>query len=464
MANNPYLRNAEVLGGTLINPAANTPQQYEQRRRQYFGSETSLFVEKYAKYASDFVKALAQGLNKDDPTLWETVYLRFSDIGRATATTTKLSDDYKRILIANRKADYIRPGTKFVTMGSTWLAINPNNMSGVGAGGIVQRCNAVWNHLDWYGNVVSEPIAVDRYLSRANNTDTQEAMNLTKGYFDVKAQKNKETAQLGENSRMILGRNCYRITGFSDFTQEFTGDYESVRMLEFSIHYEEPNYTIDDMENHVAGGKEFSWNVRIAGRPNMTAGETALFTASSQRKNQTVESSENHPISYLWSSSDETVATVDENGIVTTTGSGVCTITATLAQNPAYSAEMELAVAPVEKYGVVKFLQTVPEKLSLFESVTLEAAYFWNGEKKDYPLTWQFSGADKEDYSVDVNGNTATITCWSGSVKPLMAVVQYESESSGVVPAEDLFPGVGVYPKVYEEDGFAAAEIALEGF
>lgn len=436
MAENPYIKNAMLLAGGIADVMTNTPAQYADRQKQYFGNETSLFVQKHAKYASDFFRAQAQGLTRDAPMLWETVYLRMADIGRATANSSKLSDDYKRVLIANRRVDYIRPGTKFVTMGSTWLAINPNNISGVGAGGIVQRCNAVWNHLDWYGNVISEPMAVDRYLSRANNTDTQEAMNLTKGYFDVKCQLNKETAQLAENSRMILGRNCYRITGFSDFTQEFTGDYDSVRLLEFSIHYEEPNLTIDDMENHVAGGKEFLWEVQINGAPNMSVGQSVQFSALSQRNNENVVSTEEHPISYLWSSSDEKVATVDENGTVTAVHEGTCIITASLEQNAGNAAQMAVAVAPMEKDGVVKFLSSVPKTLSLFESVRLEAAYFWNGEKTDEPVLWEFTGADWGAYTTEVDGNSVTITCWSGSVEPLKVTAHYKSEKSALAEIE----------------------------
>lgn len=414
------IKNAALTAGGVLFHATNAPAQYQSRQRQYHADETTRFTEKYAQYASDYVKGQAQGLDSDNMMAWQTIYLRFSDIGRATATTTKKSDDYKRVQIANRSVDYLPPGAKIVTMGSTWLAINPNNISGVGAGGIVQRCNAVWNYLDWYGNVRSEPIAVDRALARANNTDTQEAMNLTKGYFDVKAQLNGATAQLAENSRMILGRNCYRITGFSDFTQEFTGDYSSVRMIEFSIHFEEPNAEIDDMENHVAGGKTFVWEIAISGTPNMAAGDKAAFTASSQRMNVPVINTAEKPITYLWSSSDESVATVDTEGNVTAISDGECVITAVLEQNPAMTAQMAVAVVPAEHGGAVKFLQTPTEKLMYGESTSLEAAYFYDGEKTGEEITWTISGASQEAYTAENEWNRITVRCWGGSAEPLL--------------------------------------------
>ena len=456
------IRNAALTAGMRTFMRTNAPNRYETRQKQFYDRETTSFIEQYARYASDFFQAMAQGLNRDDPKLWETVYMRMADVGRAMATSAKLTDDYKRVLIANRSLDYIRPGTKFVTMGNTWLAINPNNISGVGAGGLVQRCNAVWNYLDWYGNVKSEPIAVDRYLARANNTDTQEAMNLTKGYFDVKCQLNEATKQLAENSRMILGRNCYRITGFSDFTQEFTGDYDSVRLLEFSIHFEEPNLTIDDMENHVAGGKKFSWDVEISGISRMTAGQTARFSARSRRMNETVHSTDEHPIFYIWESSDENVAEVDAWGNVTALGAGEAVITATLEQNPMWRAEMAVMVAPAGSDGTVQFLRSIPDRLSYGESATLEAAYFLNGEQTEEDITWQFEGADEASYTVKIEGNRAEISCWGGSVKTLR-VIAYFAGHDGLFPEYENYPNDEVFPEDREEEVFASAEITLEG-
>lgn len=416
---NPYIRSAAAMAGGVADRVTNAPAQYSDRQRQFLAGGTSAFAEKYARYASDYMAARVQGLDPQDRLAWSDVYLRLSDLGRPTATTTKLTDDYKRVLIPGREIDYLMPGAKIETMGSTWLAINPNNVSGVGAGGLVQRCNAAWRYLDFYGNVKSEPMAVDRYLSRANNTDTQEAMNLTKGYFDVKCQYNEATAQLAENSRIILGRNCYRITGFSDFTQEFTDDYDTVRLLEFSIHYEEPNLTIDDMENYVAGGKMFSWEIKIEGAPNLTAGEDAQFTATSQRNNEDVISTEDHPITYLWTSSDESVATVDESGVVHAVAEGGCVITATLTENPAMAAQMAFTVAPVIRGGHVRMKQTAPQSLSLHEILDLEAVYCVDGEETDQAVEWETRRAAPEAYSAQVNGNQIRIRCWAGSVEPL---------------------------------------------
>lgn len=424
------VKNAMLASGVPLCVKSNTPKQYADRQEQYYEYETSTFVEEIAKYSSDFVKAQVQGIDSNDPWQYTDCYLRMTDMGYPTITSSRKQDDYKMVLVADKRVDYLRPGAKIKTMGSTWLVINPNNVSGVGAGGEVQRCNAVWNHLDWYGNVISEPLAVDRYLARANNTDHQEAVNLPQGYFDVKCQLNPETAELGENSRIILGRNCYRITGFSDFTQEFTGDYDSVRMLEFSIHFEEPNREIDDMERHVAGGLNFSWQSLMRGQANITVGETAQFAVRSLRCGQQVQSTKNKPIYYGWCSSNERVATVTQSGLVTALSAGECTITATLQQNPSIAAKMTVTITDEPVSSTVKIITEVPSSIELMESATVAASVL--GGKGQEVVEWAFSGAEQECYGTDINGNTVIVTCWSGSVTPLTVTASYGGTSASV--------------------------------
>lgn len=419
MDNRGYIRNIGVMSGDCRGTGKNSPAQYSGRKRQYLGSGSACFINQYAKYASDFFEAQAQGLDPKDFSAWRTVALRMSDIVKPSAFMTRNADDYKKILIADRDADYIPPGAKFVTMGSTWLCINPENISSASGTAAVQRCNAAWNHLDWYGNVLSEPIAVEQQLAKASTPDEQDYLLITKGYYDVKCQYNEYTAQLGENSRLILGGSAYMITGFTDFIQEFTGNYESVRLLQFSIRYEEPNAEIDDMENHVAGGKKFSWDIAVTGTPTMTVGNESVFTASSTRCGETVKTSSEHEITYLWTSSDASVAEIGENGDVKAVGTGECEITCTLAQNTEISGKMTVSVEEAAAEPVVKFLGTVPSELDMYTSTIIKAAYFENGAEMQKTVTWTLSGTDAGCFRAAADGNRLTVTCYGGSTTPL---------------------------------------------
>lgn len=407
------------MGGAFPGGTKNVPSQYAGRKRQYLGAESASFINQYSQYASDFFDAQAQGLEEQDFYAWRTVSMRMSDIIKPSASMTRHIDDYKEILIADSDVDYIPPGAKFVTMGSTWLCVNPENISSAYGTGILQRCNAVWNHLDWYGNVLSEPVAVEQQLAKASTPDPQDHLLITKGYYDVKCQYNEHTAQLGENSRLILGGSAYMITGFTDFIQEFTGDYGSVRLLQFSIRYEEPNAETDDMENHVAGGKTFSWDITVSGAPVLMTGSETVFTASSERRGVTVESSEAHPITYLWASSDESVAVVDAEGTVKAVGAGSCEIICTLAQNTAVKTSVPVSVEEASGEPAVRFLSTVPEEIAIYGSAEIKAAYFANGAETDEPVVWDMSGAPAGCFRAATDGNSLSITCYGGSVVPL---------------------------------------------
>lgn len=424
-----YIENVHVINGRIHAPHENEPNQYQNRNYPYMNTASSRHYQEYAKYASDYFTADAQGLNPNDRTAWEKVTLRMADIVRASNATQKQYDDYKTILLDRMKYAYIPRGAKFVTMGSTWLCINPENISGADGIGLIQRCKAVWNHLDWYGNVKSEPMAVDgTEILRANAPDPQYQMPVMKGYYNVKCQYNEDTAQIDDNTRMILGTGCYVVTGYSDFTTEFTGDYDSVRMLEFTIRKDEVNKTTDDLENHVAGGLTFTWEVVVSGPTAVKAGEEIEMSVSSIRCNESVASTEERPINYIWESSDENVATVDENGVVTGVSEGECEITATLEQNP----EKKMSVAiTVSEESTLAWARTPPLALSAYETAVLEVT--------EDDAEWIFSGADENAYRATVNGKYATVVCWSGSVEPLRITVKKDDEEIyAVIPLNGI--------------------------
>lgn len=422
------IKNAKLASGSLVPFATNTPARYADKQTEYFNDETKTFTEKYAKYSSDYVSARAQGLDESDPFAWQTRLIRMADVVRPSAAILRKADNYKIVLFADRDVQYIMLGAKIETMGSFWLVTNPFNVSGSDGSGIVERCNAAWNYLDYYGNVLSEPMVVTNPRADANDSDAQEGNLITKGYFNCVLQYNDVTRQIDTNTRFILGTAAYRVTGYSDFQQEFTGDYTSVRLLEFAVRYEEPNDEIDDMENHVAGGKTFSWEVLISGAAVIPAGTTAQFTAASSRNNEDVESTEEYPISYLWSSSDEEIATVDENGVVTAVSEGTAVITATLSQNPKYFAEFSVSVADAE--DSVEFTTNVPAALSAFEDCEIGAAYFSGGEETDEPLVWTFGGAAQGSYKAVFGGKSGTVYCFGYSATPLVVTASYGDKSA----------------------------------
>lgn len=381
---------------------------------QYMSSATKAHVAEMARYASDFFAAQAEGLNPNDPTAINWYRIRASEnFASLNMSNTSKNDDWRVVYFERPDIDYIKPGTKFWFWNNTWLADNPSNIASVTGNALVKRCNAVWNALDYYGNIVSEPMAITKPTTTANaNTDT-EMMNLADSYIDCIMQANEWTlANLRNNTRMILGTSGFAVRGLSDYIREFTDQQDSVRILRFSLYYQEPLET-DDMENQVAGGLAFSWQINVTGPKSMQAGQSAAFTADSLRNNEPVPAAQT--VTYQWASSNTEVATVDETGLVTAVTDGQVTITCTLSENSNISTSVLLAVQ-TSSSGLA-WASELPENVPVYQSRSISIT------GAQGPVSWSFSGPDENSYTVSTDGETATITCYYPSPTPLTVTV-----------------------------------------
>lgn len=407
----------------------NRPAQYGDRRKVYLGDPTARFVQAYGKYASDYTACRVQGLN-DDPNNfyeWSEQLIRFADARKKGNAIDRPIDNYKEFLMVDPRIEYVPEGAKMETMGSTWLVTNPANISCAVGGGIVRRCNATWNHMDWYGNVLKEPMVVENVKLNASANDFQETMLIMQGYFNIVIQRNEETKNLDVNSRMILGRMAYQITGYADVAQEFTGDDKSCRLLRFTARMTEPDKEKDDLVRRVANAYPFTWEVNVGGRAAMSVGEKAQFTASSLRNGEAADGDEEHDVRYVWFSSDESVCRVDPGGNVTAVGEGDCAITAVLVQNEEHYGTYQVTVA--ESVSGVHWQTDPVEKLNAYGKTTLTAIYTDSGAETEDAVEWAFGGAAEDSYTAEVDGNTATIYCWGGSVNPLTVTATCKGKS-----------------------------------
>ena len=425
------IRSAKLSSGEFARYIpTNTPGQYSDRQKTYFNRDSTAFRHKKLKYASDFVEARAKGLYANDPEGWTTCRVRIADVVRPSSAIQREFDDYKMIIMEDPRIEYVPQGTLFDVMGSMWLSWNPINLSAEDGAGVIRRCKATWNHYDYYGNILKEPLIVDNTLSAASDGAYRTFVNETKGYFNITAQKNKYTTQLDNNSRIMLGTTAYRVTGYTDFLEEFTGDFDSVRLVKFTARFEELNERTDDVVNHIAGGLEFSWVITLSGTPSLYVGNSGAIVPTSTRNGTVIASTSENPVSYIWTSSDENVCTVDENGALLGVSAGTCVITCALEQNPSITAEMPVAVADGVGTKEVQFNGTLPEKLKCLESAEITASYYEDGNETSTDVAFFFSGARPDTYSATVSGNAVRITCFNGSVTPLEITATYGAYSA----------------------------------
>lgn len=426
-----YIKNL-IFGNDGSKVVQNTPEQYNSRQKQYLADRTSRYIAERSYLASDYVQADIQGLL---PYFYDytTLNIRLADILSPNANATKKVDDYKQVLIPDRAVDYLPIGAKINTMGSTWIVINPSNISSVSANAVIARCNATYNSYDYYGNIIVEPIVVEKYTMSNNDNDNSINLVLMDGYFNITCQLNENTKNLGINKRIILGDKPYHITGFTDFIQEFTGNRNNIHIMSFTARIDEPTES-DDLTMGIAGGKEYVVGAELNGQTDLIAGQATNLTADFLINGKKVESTTEHPLTWEYKSSNESIAKVSSDGRVNTYRQGTAKITAKLVQNPLVVASIDLLITEAVNAPYIAFDGLIHDYVSQYSKETFSATYFENNLATNYPLKWSFSGATKRDYiaTVSEDGRLITIECLSASEKPLKITATYNGVKASI--------------------------------
>ena len=417
-------RTAGTLCGGMPRGKSNRAYNDGSLQTQYFQNETQAYTQQMGPYASNVYTAECQGLNPDKFYDWQTVQIRSIRAAQAQTGET-MPDDWQRIYLINpARYTYIPQGAMLKYADNTWIVYKGKNMEAILGAAIVRRCNAVINVLDWYGNIVHVPMSYSKMGTLGNATHATENTITSKNYIACICQLNEYSRQFYENTRIILGNTAYAMRGLDDFTREFTDDPDSVHLMTFTIERVEVQ-PFDNVELGVADYEGFSWNLMVEYNNSMRQGMTQQLSVKSKRNNMDVESSESHPVSYSFESSDESVLTVDETGLLTAVGEGDAEITVTLDQNPNVTQTVLIHV-PAAENAYVAFTSTIPAKLHESEVITLSAAWFENGQATQNTVNITFTGPEDGVFSAEQTGtNTYTLTTYHASPIPLVITASY---------------------------------------
>lgn len=366
-----------------------------------------------APYAGNVFEAEIQGLDYANFYDWQDVVIRSAPVVDAT-TGDNMSADWQRIMIIDRKIDFIPAGAYVKYNDNVWIVFNPDNVASDIGTAVVQRCNTTYNTLDWYGNVIKTPMSMAKGKILASSPYYMEYSAIMDGYGHVLLQYNEATKDLHDNTRVILGNSAYSFYGVVNYAQEFTGDEDSVHIIKADLRVNEITEN-DDRTNRVSDGGSFRFTVEIGGANRMSEGGTQTLTAHFFRNGEEVFDTAEYPLSVSWQTDDGSVATVSEDGVLTANAVGSCKVTATLVQNESITAEFSVEVEEPLQNGV-QFVSNVPETASVFTSFPVEAAYFENGIRTNRPVAIYADGVPENAVTVTaVDGNNATVDVWTAS-------------------------------------------------
>ena len=140
-----------------------------------------------------------------------------------------------------------------------------------------------------------------------------------------------------------------------------------------------------------------------ANTKELNKGETVKASAEVLPANTTDENK-----SVKWSSSNDAVATVDADGIITAVGAGSATITATSNARPEVSGSIDITVnVPLDS---ISFAEGAQNELLKGQSTTLEVVYNPTDTTVDRTVTWDVSGDTDAVELTDNRNGTATVT------------------------------------------------------
>lgn len=427
----PNSLNKNIMNGLLASDrlnqfATNSPANTSPLHSKY-NDEAVAYYHAYAPYASNVFEAEIQGLDYNDFYKWTKVHLRSSNV-IDPSTGENLSTSWQSILILDKKVDFIPIGAYVKYNNSVWIVYNPDNIASPTGNTIVIRCNTTYNTLDYYGNIVKTPMFYAKGTVLASSPYYMELSATIDGYQHVIMQLNEVTEKITNNTRIILGKSAFGMYGVSDFPEEFTGDPNSCHIFRADLRLQE-TIEADDLVNHVADAKYFSFEIDVGGNAVMYDGEPQTLSVTARRNGKVVESTEENPITYVWTSSDETVATVDEYGVVTPISVGYCQITCSVQQNQSISTVFGFNVVERESQTYVDFITPIPDEIRTFETLSIEAAYYEDGQQTENEIEYTLSRASYNSYSYDVNGNVLTIQTYEPSEAPLEITASCNGQS-----------------------------------
>ena len=416
------IRNALLTAGKpYLQRGTNSPYNGDTQT-QYFADASRAFARKNLRWSSNMVLAQVQGLDYNDFYAYKPLRIRTTMMIDPT-TGKNLGSDWQKIMVENPKIDFLPLGAKVVFNGNIWLVVNPMNVQSITGTSVIRRCNAVWNHLDYYGNILHEPFCYGQGAGDlATGNSVKEGMILIDAYQHSVMQLNPETEEIMHNRRMILGHQAYSVRGVQDFAQEFTEDMGSAHIQYFDLESAEP-LAIDDMENRVADGLSFQWKISLPEDVQMKAGQEETFAPASYRNGSSEAES---GVEYLWSSSDENILLVGAEGHVKAVQEGNASIVCSLKKNPSITAKMAVTVVSKETSipASLEWVTPVPEQLAKYDECTIEAAYYADGVKTEESITYSFSGPDDSAYSATQSGNIVQVKCWLPSTQPLVMTAE----------------------------------------
>lgn len=203
--------------------------------------------------------------------------------------------------------------------------------------GIIQKCN--YNiKFNFQGTIKEFPAIVD---SKVFDVETNQFFSVPAGKIIVTMQSNENSENITIGQRFIKMKTAWEVTGI-DRTKNgllvLWCDLDNIKLS-------------DDLVNEIPNAGDYVYTLEI------TKGETSSIQEGSTLQLNVVVKLNGNPVdnkTVTFSCDNPSIATVDENGLVTAISAGECIITASLTDNPNVYDTISITVTalPQHNYAV----------------------------------------------------------------------------------------------------------------
>jgi len=239
--------------------------------------------------------------------------------------------------------------------------------------GIIQKCN--YNiKFNFSGTIKQFPCIVD---SKVFDTETNQFFSLPAGKIVVTMQNNVDSENIALNQRFISMKQAWKVTGI-DRTNN------GLLMLWCDL---DSIISSDHLVNEIANAGDYIYTLEI------TNGETANIQETSTLQLNVVVKLNGNVVTdktVTFSCDNPSIASVDENGLVTAISAGECIITASLAENPNVYDTITITVTALPQHNYAVTISGSPSIVKNY-TATYTATFTDNGvpitEQSEFWLT-----------------------------------------------------------------------------
>jgi len=233
--------------------------------------------------------------------------------------------------------------------------------------GIIQRCN--YNiKFNFKGTIKQFPAIVD---SRVFDVETNQYLSIPAGKIVVTMPNNADTDNITLGQRFISMKQAWKVTGIDRTNNGLLMLWCDLDTITAS----------DDVVNEVANAGDYVYTIEITSgdSANIQEGNTLQLTTVVKLNGNIVTDK-----TVTFSCDNPSIASVDENGLVTAISAGECIITAYLADNPQVYDIITIVVTALPQHN---YAVTISGSTSIVKNYT--ATYTATFTDNGIPITEQ---------------------------------------------------------------------------